>query len=104
MSSEDLSRITLWGINNGYEENASNQAATIFNRQFAKRKPLYCREKMKKDKNRTLLDKVAGSNDKHRLSEPFRVTLNEHNMHLLLSSRNLQCLGSVLMCKKTSIV
>jgi hypothetical protein len=39
MSSEDLSRITLWGINNGYEENASNQAATIiFKRQFAKKK------------------------------------------------------------------
>jgi hypothetical protein len=38
MSSEDLSRITLWRINNGYEENASNQAATIFNRQFAKKK------------------------------------------------------------------
>jgi hypothetical protein len=30
MSSEDLSRITLGRINNGYEENASNQAATIF--------------------------------------------------------------------------
>jgi Mg/Co/Ni transporter MgtE len=38
MSSEDLSRITLWGINNGYEGNASNQAATIFNRQLAKKK------------------------------------------------------------------
>jgi hypothetical protein len=46
MSSEDSSRITLWGINNGYEENASNQAATIiFNRGFAKRKPLYCRRR-----------------------------------------------------------
>jgi hypothetical protein len=38
MSGEDLSRITLWRINNGYEENASNQAAKIFNRQFAKKK------------------------------------------------------------------
>jgi hypothetical protein len=77
MSSEDSSRITLWGINNGYEENASNQAATIFNRGFAKRKPLYCREKVNRDKNRTLFHKVAGSNDKQRLSEPFRITLNE---------------------------
>jgi hypothetical protein len=104
MSCEDLSRITLWGINNGYEENASNQAATIFNRRFAKRKPLYCKEKVKKDENRTLLYKVARNNNQHRISEPFRMTLNEHKMHLLLSSRNLQCLGSVLMCKKTSIV
>jgi hypothetical protein len=58
MSSEDSSRITLWGINNGYEENASNQAATIiFNRGFAKRKLLYCREKVNRDKNRTLFIK-----------------------------------------------
>jgi hypothetical protein len=38
MSSEDLSRITLWRINNGYEENASNQAATIINQLPAKKR------------------------------------------------------------------
>jgi hypothetical protein len=37
----DLSRITLWRINNGYEENANNQAATIFNQQSAREKTCF---------------------------------------------------------------
>jgi hypothetical protein len=53
-----LSRITLWRINNGYEEDASNQAATIFNQQSAKEKLVSI---VKKDKNRSLLHKIAGS-------------------------------------------
>jgi hypothetical protein len=60
MSSEDLSRITLWRINNGYVEDASNQAATIFNQQSLQKRKLVCI--VKKDKNRSLLlYKIAGS-------------------------------------------
>jgi hypothetical protein len=45
-----LSRITLWRINNGYEEDASNQAATIFNQQSAKEKTyFYSKEKIRMD-------------------------------------------------------
>jgi hypothetical protein len=53
-----LSRITLWRINNGYEEDASNQAATILTNSLQKRKLV---SMVKKDKNRSLLHKIAGS-------------------------------------------
>jgi len=51
-------RITLWRINNGYEEDASNQAATILTNSLQKGKLV---SMVKKDKNRSLIHKIAGS-------------------------------------------
>jgi hypothetical protein len=48
MSSEDLSGITLWGINNGYEEMQATKLQQYLTGSLQKRKPLYRKEKVKR--------------------------------------------------------